>query len=279
MLMKLARNIFQKEGRWAVYTRAKYFTKNDDIIKYYKKSSMWSGIKAVLPEVMHNSCWSLGSGAEVDTWRDWTGQGVLRDYTSLAHIPWNSHKSKVSDLLHESVWLPDHETENLLNVVGVNMNEMYVKTAGNIFGKTQALAWRIIHNAVPTEEKIQETKSFMAALPPTIRTVKHSIMISIQEAAARTKRVMKNLQSELVILHSLGKSGMLGIGAVFRSYTGSVLGVLVENIGISSSYYAECFCIVVSLFIAFTQRWYKVFLVSDSSAAIAAFKNNKIPWK
>ncbi|KAF6161821.1 hypothetical protein GIB67_008582 [Kingdonia uniflora] len=62
-------------------------------------------------------------------------------------------------------------------------------------------------------------------------------------------------------------------------FQGSVLWVLVENIGVSTSYYAKCGSILSSLFTALEQGWLKSFMVSDSKAAIIAFQQNKVPWQ
>ncbi|KAF6159834.1 hypothetical protein GIB67_032918 [Kingdonia uniflora] len=74
----------------------------------------------------------------------------------------------------------------------------------------------------------------------------------------------------------LGNPGIAGGGAVFRTYTGSFLGVLVENIGLNTSYFAECSIIVSALNKSYEKGWLKIFLVSASTAAITAFKNNKV---
>ncbi|KAF6145679.1 hypothetical protein GIB67_002773 [Kingdonia uniflora] len=47
----------------------------------------------------------------------------------------------------------------------------------------------------------------------------------------------------------------------------------------STSYYAECSGIIYALNTALDNNWLKVFIVSDSKAAINAFINNKISWE
>ncbi|KAF6167472.1 hypothetical protein GIB67_031673, partial [Kingdonia uniflora] len=71
---------------------------------------------------------------------------------------------------------------------------------------------------------------------------------------------------------SLESPGASGLGAVFRSHSGTVLGVLVENLGVCTSYFAECCSIVSALSTALQHGWMKVFLVSVSNAAITAFQ-------
>ncbi|KAF6138556.1 hypothetical protein GIB67_032450 [Kingdonia uniflora] len=77
---------------------------------------------------------------------------------------------------------------------------------------------------------------------------------------------------------SLGNPSTGGTGSTFIAHNRDFLGVLMVNIGVTTSYYAECSSILYALYTALDNNWLKVFLVSDSKAAISAFINKKIPW-
>ncbi|KAF6145677.1 hypothetical protein GIB67_002771 [Kingdonia uniflora] len=69
LLMKLTWDIVQTGSIWASYMKAKYFTKQGDIIQYYQKSSIWVGIKSVYSTVLKDSTWIIGIGSAIDAWR------------------------------------------------------------------------------------------------------------------------------------------------------------------------------------------------------------------
>ncbi|KAF6155633.1 hypothetical protein GIB67_034728 [Kingdonia uniflora] len=78
---------------------------------------------------------------------------------------------------------------------------------------------------------------------------------------------------------SMGNPGMGGVGVVFRNHEGEVIGVFVHNLDIVPSFFAECFAIIDGLSKAKEKRWNRVWVVSDSNAAILAIQSNKIPWR
>ncbi|KAF6149899.1 hypothetical protein GIB67_008620 [Kingdonia uniflora] len=47
--------------------------KNDQIIRYFKCSSLWSGLKKAMLFVNSNSWWIIGNGEKIDFWRDCWG--------------------------------------------------------------------------------------------------------------------------------------------------------------------------------------------------------------
>ncbi|KAF6174321.1 hypothetical protein GIB67_040814 [Kingdonia uniflora] len=65
----------------------------------------------------------------------------------------------------------------------------------------------------------------------------------------------------------MGNPGVGGAGAVFRNHEGEVIGVLVHNLGIVTSFFAECFAIIDGLSKAKECGWYltpmKIFLLSN----------------
>ncbi|KAF6139061.1 hypothetical protein GIB67_010787 [Kingdonia uniflora] len=68
--------------------KAKYFTKQGDIIQYYHKSFIWAGIKSVNSTILNDSTWKIGVGYAIDAWRgNWTGMGVIRNISALFTSP------------------------------------------------------------------------------------------------------------------------------------------------------------------------------------------------
>ncbi|KAF6173233.1 hypothetical protein GIB67_026928 [Kingdonia uniflora] len=106
--MKFAWSII-KEGAWTEYKRAKYFTKASDIIQFYKRCTIWVEIRAVYPEVLQKSIWSLGNGSSINVWRDnWTGDGEIKDFLSSNHINWKRQHNMVYELLENGEWSHPH---------------------------------------------------------------------------------------------------------------------------------------------------------------------------
>ncbi|KAF6168116.1 hypothetical protein GIB67_011501 [Kingdonia uniflora] len=203
MLMKHAWGIVSKEGMWASYMKSKFFTRQGDMIKYYKKSTMWSGIKTVYSDVVTDSIWLLGSGNKADTWKDnWTGEGPIMDTPGLTRISWKDMHFSVSDLLIDGAWAPNQDTKQILDAAGVNLTNVFVNNAGDdtcpckhdvqgtfrvktaheairaklpicwwykylskrsSIPKLSNLAWRILHNAVPTDSTIQTNSINLAS--------------------------------------------------------------------------------------------------------------------
>ncbi|KAF6158742.1 hypothetical protein GIB67_040256 [Kingdonia uniflora] len=68
--------------------KAKYFTKQGDIIQYYHKSFIWAGIKSVYSIVLNDSTWIIGTSSTIDSWMDnWTGMGMISIILALSHLP------------------------------------------------------------------------------------------------------------------------------------------------------------------------------------------------
>ncbi|KAF6134180.1 hypothetical protein GIB67_013577 [Kingdonia uniflora] len=59
MLMKLAWNFITEGSLWANYMRAKFLTRAGDATAYYKQSSIWPGIKNILPDLIKESFWII----------------------------------------------------------------------------------------------------------------------------------------------------------------------------------------------------------------------------
>ncbi|XP_026398917.1 uncharacterized protein LOC113294756 [Papaver somniferum] len=88
LLMKLTWKMQNDEDEWAKFFQAKFQDKHGEWINYYKKSSIWIGIKWVLDEVFINSRWIVGDGKNIS----------------------------VQDLLANGEWVIPAELSNMINV-------------------------------------------------------------------------------------------------------------------------------------------------------------------
>ncbi|KAF6135404.1 hypothetical protein GIB67_027278 [Kingdonia uniflora] len=77
---------------------------------------------------------------------------------------------------------------------------------------------------------------------------------------------------------ALGIPGVAGISIIYRNNKGEVLGIYSKSIGQATNFIAEITSIISGVQRAVTQGWRRVWVVSDSAAAIKAFIKDKIPW-
>ncbi|KAF5191552.1 hypothetical protein FRX31_018863 [Thalictrum thalictroides] len=77
---------------------------------------------------------------------------------------------------------------------------------------------------------------------------------------------------------SRGNPGTAGLGAVIRDYEGNVLSAVCQGLHPMTNFLAECWAIVVGLEWAASQGHSHIWMESDSTAAVQAFGNEKVPW-
>ncbi|XP_016648124.1 PREDICTED: uncharacterized protein LOC103325655 [Prunus mume] len=66
----------------------------------YRKSSIWLGLKKLLPQVLENSQWVIGNGSQIDFWTDnWMGDSLMH---LLGICP--SFHAKVADFINNCRW-------------------------------------------------------------------------------------------------------------------------------------------------------------------------------
>ncbi|KAF6153104.1 hypothetical protein GIB67_034826 [Kingdonia uniflora] len=64
-----------------------------------------------------------------------------------------------------------------------------------------------------------------------------------------------------------------------ESYTGAMEAVQTQNLGMTTSYMAECSGILSAAISAEEKGWHNLNIISDSKAAVSAFNNNCMPWQ
>lgn len=77
-------------------------------ILYYKKSSVWLGMKALWPTFLSNIRWLVGNGNSIRFWKDnWLGEPIVDtcniDLDCLGFLD-----DKVSDFIHNGSWNLPH---------------------------------------------------------------------------------------------------------------------------------------------------------------------------
>ncbi|KAF6159409.1 hypothetical protein GIB67_032180 [Kingdonia uniflora] len=283
MLMKLEWSIVEKKVSWANYMQAKYFNSSGDIISYYKKSSMWRGIKEAYLEVKKCSKWSIATGEKINIWTvNWALDTPLSDHM-IGGDTLGTHMQHVSDLIENGYWQTDNNTARLLQSAGVDFTKLFV----NISGKDTCFYTPNIH------------RNF-------------SVKVAHKVAALRSKGVMSNNIQELQIIKNLGvgckqkkppdiktcywllpqigemkancdgssrgNPGRAGCGVVFRDHNAAIQGLMVKSLGVTTSFMAECTAIITEAEKAFLKGWYRLLITTDSQAAVTAFKGNSKPW-
>ncbi|KAF5188832.1 Ribonuclease h domain [Thalictrum thalictroides] len=76
-----------------------------------------------------------------------------------------------------------------------------------------------------------------------------------------------------------GNPGRAGVGAIFRDHRGKILIVHSRGIGITTNFRAEYEAIIDSREITESKEWRRVWVESDSTAAVEAFRTGGIPWQ
>ncbi|OVA10603.1 Ribonuclease H domain [Macleaya cordata] len=77
---------------------------------------------------------------------------------------------------------------------------------------------------------------------------------------------------------SRGNPGNGGASVIFRDSECACLGALSAGLGFSTNFSTEILAIIIVLHQAAERGWRKVWIVSDSAAAIKAFNHDNIPW-
>lgn len=80
MIIKLAWSFLEGKDELGKLLIFKYVNSDGDIKTYYKKYSIWPGLKEGLKEIKKRSRWLMKDGTNVDFWHDnWVSNQSLRD--------------------------------------------------------------------------------------------------------------------------------------------------------------------------------------------------------
>ncbi|KAF6148360.1 hypothetical protein GIB67_025579 [Kingdonia uniflora] len=122
MLMKLGWGFLNDHDPWAVFLRAKFFTKNGLISNYKKNSSIWTGLKEAITTVNTHSTWIIGSGKEIDFWRDcWGSDIALIDLLDISPVIWNLCIARLCRIISQHAWSAPSEVVEFLRTHGIEL--------------------------------------------------------------------------------------------------------------------------------------------------------------
>jgi hypothetical protein len=185
----------QSNEEWVMILKCRVVRGNKPI-SHHIFSSIWTSIKDEFPKVIDNSYWLLGNGKSINFWKDaWCGNPIqdtlqltntdIQDFPLFANdyihnLEWNIPQ-EITSLFPEVRWMfmqetiPFEETDDKLvwkhNPNGVlrlcdsydflNQPSATFHWAKHIWNKDippskSLLAWRVIHDRLPTDEKLQQ---------------------------------------------------------------------------------------------------------------------------
>jgi ribonuclease HI len=191
--LKLCWDMMNSNEDWAVLLKDRVLRKKKTIT-HHIFSSLWSSIKHVYPDLLFNSSWVLGDGANINFWIDsWCGDSIA----SLLHIPESLQvglKATVKDFIVEGRWHFPNELlqlfPNLLQLVSHSVIPLepkpdmliwkssssgdlsfkeaylfYVEPGNQLsWAKTiwsidipptkSLLVWRLMHGKIPSDENL-----------------------------------------------------------------------------------------------------------------------------
>lgn len=192
-LLKLAWNVLSSQGHWSLLLRSRFLRYNKPI-GHYAKSSIWPGVRQFINTAVLGSCWQIGNGNKVNLWRDyWLPYSISEELNIPDHVL-KYLKADVKDFIHNKSWFIPRALETLFPDIARDIQQiiipveaaedqliwkdssdgslsfkdafLYLNPAGNTvsYGKKlwstsippsrSFLVWRLIHNKVPTDDKL-----------------------------------------------------------------------------------------------------------------------------
>ncbi|KAF6148125.1 hypothetical protein GIB67_011900 [Kingdonia uniflora] len=130
MLMKLGWAFLNDQDPWEIFLRAKFQNKEGLLTQYYKKSSIWTGLKEALVSVKANSKWIIGSGKDINFWRDcWGSDIAIIDLLDIPANIWKHCTTKLSQIIHQNSWSAPFEVVDLLASLGIDLNSIILNNS------------------------------------------------------------------------------------------------------------------------------------------------------
>ncbi|KAF5194568.1 hypothetical protein FRX31_015844 [Thalictrum thalictroides] len=154
---------------FANFMRRKYFTRDGELIDYYVKSSIWSGIKWAYSEVKSRSQWVIGNGCHVDIWRgNWLAPLSVKDALALdsqamskpVYFEIPAPDSSEEDKL---MWIPDPKgTFSVKSAIqeirkkGSNVAWHNLIWKSGVQASTAAIAWKLCQNCAAVDSNLMK---------------------------------------------------------------------------------------------------------------------------
>ncbi|CAJ2652147.1 unnamed protein product [Trifolium pratense] len=201
--LKLCWALLNSNEDWAVILRSRVI-RGHHAINHHIYSSLWSSIKAELSTIKDNSCWKVGSGQQINLWYDaWCGiplaQSLNIQHNVVTWLP-----QKVSEIILNQQWhipsvlnllFPNLRSmvQHIILPVEITSDQLCwnESPSGQIFMKQayefkrrrctskhwaksiwckdippskSLLVWRLMHDKVPTDEKLMEKGCSMPSM-------------------------------------------------------------------------------------------------------------------
>ncbi|KAK9287181.1 hypothetical protein L1049_015592 [Liquidambar formosana] len=303
-MLKLAWTFTSSPSQGAQFLCHRFLRAHHNIISYHTRSSIWIGIKKMLPLLLLHSQWSIGKGESVNFWKDnWLGQPVCDelniDQALLPHL-----NASVSSFICNDSWaLPSNfmstypELSNIIQGVPIsiyNEEDQFIWTGSSsgsvelhstyahlhdhrpvvFWGKAiwsptiaprrSLLLWRLFNDALPTDDKLISCGMIIVSCCFLCKSPSHAETISHLFWDFNTDGAAK------------GNPGPAGYGAIFRNYRGFVLGAFCDTLGVSSSVAAELMAVLKAVDVAWHRGWHFLWIECDSSL-IPNFLSNGHP--
>ncbi|OVA06629.1 hypothetical protein BVC80_1737g41 [Macleaya cordata] len=173
-------------------------------------------------------------------------------------------------------------------------------------------AWKLVVVYTLSEVWLNRNKAIFEGFRPTVNSVIRRIKVLVGDCSGRLNGYMRNTVSDLLILRSihlnsrpaqhlqvidcnwfpprpgeillccdgasLGNPGKGGSG-MFRDENDGCVGAMAIGLGICTNFWAEILAILSGIQYAKEKGWRKIWMTSDSQAAIYAFMSDAVLWR
>ncbi|KAF6169111.1 hypothetical protein GIB67_038608 [Kingdonia uniflora] len=112
----------------AVFLRAKFFTKDGLITNYNKNSSIRTELKAAIATAKTHSTWIIGSGKEIDFWRDCWGSDIALIDFWISTLQ-SGNFAKLGQIISHHAWSAPLEVVEFLGTHGIDLNNIILNVA------------------------------------------------------------------------------------------------------------------------------------------------------
>ncbi|XP_026451379.1 uncharacterized protein LOC113351651 [Papaver somniferum] len=256
LLMKVLWKILNFQDEWAKFFLAKYMDKNGKWITFYRKSSVWNGIRCVLPDFIENTIRIVGNGAKVSLWNDrWIfEEPICKLFPNHPYIALHPHL-KVQDLIVDNHWCFHEDFLQFFTI-----DQLPILEEGE-----DLLIWSNSHSGVFTV--------LMLSIKLNCTDLNY---IGIKRSGI-LQRYLQPLQICGRLLE-IGNPGNAGYGFVVRNRVGAFIFAKSGGLGITTNYVAEFISCIRALEWAVEQQSFQLILQSDSSMCAKALQEQQIPW-
>ncbi|KAF6162514.1 hypothetical protein GIB67_003060, partial [Kingdonia uniflora] len=103
----------------------KFLNKEGLLTQYNKNSSIWTGLKEAIVTAKANSKWIIGSGKDIDFWREcWGSEVAIIDLFDILPNIWKYYNAKLSQIIHQHSWFAPPKIAELLDSLGIDLNNI-----------------------------------------------------------------------------------------------------------------------------------------------------------